>query len=495
MDRNKKIFIAVVIVSILAYLFYSQVYKKYINPETDIEAFQSENGKYLYVVEIYGKYNEKKHLIKKIDLKNDKIIWKKNFKRHFALNHQVRKNKPAIFFDSKNIYYYIEGRDDKFFLIGFNKKTGENIFDINVNEQLNVEKISSFLFAQYVNLKDRIILLNKTRSSKDEEWDYSFTIVNKNNGQISTMTLPQKGLTIQEPLGNFDENTDYLILQSGNFAYIFNKNNFKKYKIIETKGPNNYLDGNNFYYFKPNLNFVRKNLETGKIDFLFKDNDLTYPYFKIYNKKNIIVHQKKYTSNRKGRDDLLKCYGLNGKFKWKYDFPKNYSFRYHVAMFNFALYMPENTPYYKVDNNYFPFLIKIDVNEEQVNKKIVMLNVKTGKPLWDKDFINIESISFVPSNFYKEGDYYYFIKDNKLTQIDSITGKIEKTISVKYKHESSTENLISRYDLKSYQFVKNYLFIQPRYRHTIIRVDLKNDDLNYIGNKLKGSDFVLEVKK
>ena len=449
----------------------------------------------MYVVERYGEYEETKHLIKKVDFENDKIIWKKNFNRYFQGNHQTHKSKPSIFFDKKNIYYYIEGFDDNFFIVAFNKNTGKKVFDIKIKELMKSKKIYSLLFTPYVILKDKIILINKTKLSKEEDWCYTLTIVNKKNGKTSTVELPKKGLTIQEPLGNSEENTKYLILQSGNYAYIFKKNDFEKYEIIETKGPNNYLEGSNFYYFNPNLNFVRKNLDTGKVEYLFKDNDLTYPYFKIYNKKNIIIHQKKYTSNRNGRDDFLKCYGLNGKFKWHYDLPKNYYFQYTSAMFSSALYIPKNTPYYKVYNNFFPFLIKIKKNEKQVNKKLVMLNLKTGKPSWVKDFINIESISFLPSYFYKKGKYYYFIKDEILTQIDSITGEIIKKIAVKYKNNSFLKNLISRYDLKAYHFVNDYLFIKPRDQHTIIRVDLKNDELEYIGDKIINSEFTLEVKK
>ena len=58
MDRNKKIFIAVVIVSILAYLFYSQVYKKYINPETE-EIHEIILDSEVSEITIYNKKEEK----------------------------------------------------------------------------------------------------------------------------------------------------------------------------------------------------------------------------------------------------------------------------------------------------------------------------------------------------------------------------------------------------------------------------------------------------
>src|SRR6056297_3069301 len=159
-QKKKKIFFIVFLVLIIVFIFYNFIYKNYINPESSLEAYRSEKGKYLYIINKYEGSTYLKHTLKKVDLEKDSIKWEHKIARKYNHNKQAGLEKSAIFFDENNIY---------FFILGYDKLTGKNTFDINLNNHIDFRPVQEMLYIPYIDLKDKIIFFNKVNKNKKED--------------------------------------------------------------------------------------------------------------------------------------------------------------------------------------------------------------------------------------------------------------------------------------------------------------------------------------
>lgn len=480
---KKGIVFTIILFVIFSIVFYNFVYKKYINPEYEIEEFLSEKGKYLYIVKEYGKYPDERHSIEKIDMRNDNVIWRKNIQRKYHLNHYAGKKTPALFFDENNIYYSIKDMSSKFYLLGFKKNNGELLFDIDIKKVSGLKKLSSLLLPPYLNLQNKIVVLKNIMDKKNKD-QILFTVINKKDFKISNYKIPLKKSTFKYPQGVKNENNSFFSLQSYNYSYIFNKSDISDYYIIHTHSIYNLLRNNNYYYFNLNDEFIKNDSKNQKKESLFKNRDLKSSFCQFF-------YQDKFIAlDYRGRK-RISCYDFNGNLRWRYKFPDGYYFQDLFALEQLR-YTPEESIYYEIKYDYFPVLInkRSEKDDRISSKKLIMLNLKNGKAKWIKNYRNIRSISFLPSDIYIENGYYYIFLKNDLIQIDAKTGKVNKKIILKYKYEDKTHNILGRHDLKMYNFVGNYLY--TKFGDSVLRINLLSGDYKYFGKMKSGIEFIIK---
>ena len=481
--NKKKLVWSMILFIILSVVFYNLVYKKYIDPEYEIEEFLSEKGKYLYIVKEYGKYPDERHSIEKINMKNDNVIWRKKIERKYHLNHHAGGKKPALFFDENNIYYSIEDMHRKFYLLGFKKNNGESLLNIDIKKVSGIENLDSLLLPPYLNLQNKILVLKHIMDKKNK-FDILFTAIDKKDFKISNYKIPLKISTFRYPQGIKNENNSFFSLQNHNYSYFFNKNDISDCLRIKTNSYYNLLRNNNFYYFNHNDEFVKIDLENQKKKKLFRKKDLKTSYSQFFYKDNFIVLDYK-------RLKRIPCYDFNGNLKWEYKFPEGYYYQGVFALDQLK-YNPEESIYYEIRYDYFPILINKPSEKDDgiSNKKLIMLNLKDGKAKWIENIKNIRSIYLLPSDIYGENEYYYIFFKNDFIKIDAKTGKVIKKIILKYKYEDKTYNILGRHDLKIYNFSNNYLY--TKFGDSVLRVNLINGEYDYYGKIKSGIEFIIK---
>lgn len=490
-QKKKKIFFIVFLVLIIVFILYNFIYKNYINPEPSLEAYRSEKGKYLYMVNKEEGATFVKHTVKKVDLDKDIIKWEHKIARKYNYNKQAGLEKPAIFFDENNIYYYVHTKDNNFFILGYDKQTGKNTFDINLNKHIDFEPVKEMSYLPYVDLKDNTIFFNKLNNDEKGKRIFSITAVDKKNFNVLNYKIGIDDVSLGYPQGMYDENTEYFTIQGEKYIYVFKKNNISKYKIIKHSSGKVFLKNNSLYYFNENKEFVRNNIETGKVELLFKSGEVNHPYFEMYHNNNILVYERE-NNNNYIRDTYFKYFNFDGSMKWKYKPQINYTFEYFNSEVN-SKFSPKEALYYKTKNNYLPVLLTKKSNKNKSYKRIVMINLKNGEPVWNHFVGKSTSGFFNTRDFYKEGDSYYIFYNNKIIQIDNSNGKIIKEIIFKRKNQKKSFNLIGRYDLRLHNFVDNFLFL--KYKNSVLRINLLNNHYKVFGDKELETEFIIKNRQ
>jgi len=490
-QKKKKIFFIVFLVLIIVFIFYNFIYKNYINPESSLEAYRSEKGKYLYIINKYEGSTYLKHTLKKVDLEKDSIKWEHKIARKYNHNKQAGLEKSAIFFDENNIYYYVHTKDNYFFILGYDKLTGKNTFDINLNNHIDFRPVQEMLYIPYIDLKDKIIFFNKVNKNEKEKRRFSITAVDKKNFNVLNYKIEINDVSLGYPQGMYDENTDYFTIQGKKYIYVFKKNNISKYKIIRHSSGKVLLKNNYLYYFNNNKSFVRNNLKTGKVELLFDSEEVNYPYFVMYHNNNILIYERE-NNNNYLRDTYFKYFDFDGNMKWEYKPKKNYTFEYFYSEVN-SKFNPAESVFYKTNNNYLPVLLTKKSNKNKSYKRIGIINLKNGKPVWSNYAGKISSGFFLTRDFYQEGNFFYIFYKNRIIQIEKSNGEIIKEIIFKRKNRKRSYNLIERYDLRIHNFVNNFLFL--KYKNTVLRINLLNNNYKIFGDSELETEFIIKNSK
>lgn len=490
--KKKKILILSVFLFIVLSILLSFLFSKEenIKPRGRIEYFNSENGDYLYTVEVYNESDKLKHIMRKIDLKENKSIWESKMDTTYHSNHYLLKEKSPIFFDKENVYYFVNTVHKNIYLIGFNKLTGERILNFDLNKDCDFKMHRKMLYLPYINFSDKIIIFYWSKKDKNSDQLLSFTKINKTNLKISHYSIPVKGLYLQSFQGKVNKSNNYFVFQNHGKSYIFNKQDLSEYSLIKNSRGIGLLHDNRYFYSDYNNNFIRKNLNTEKEKILFNYKLIRNPLLRMYFKDNLIVYGN-YKKNNK-LINLFRCYDFNGNLKWEYKHSENMSFGFLFAQKQVKS-ITDKALYFKIENKYLPVLLSGDRVKSSFDKKLIMLNLNTGKTLWEKSFKNIKSTSFLPFDFFKVNKFYYIFYKNGLIQVNPRNGKLLKRISFKIKEKNKIKNIIGRYNLKRSNFVKDYLIVA--FKDSILKVNLISNEYEFYGEKDIEKNIIVNVKK
>src|SRR6056297_424557 len=490
--KKKKIFflspfLLFVLVFLFSFLFRTE---ENIKPKGRIEFFNSESEDYLYTVEVYNESDKLKQIMRKIDLKENKSIWESKIGINNYSNHYMLKQKSPIFFDKNNVYYFVNTLHKNVYLIGFNKLTGEKILNFDLNKDCDLKMHRRMLHLPYINFSEKIVVFLWFKKDKNSDELLAITEIDKKDSKISQYSIPVKSTFIYTYQGNMNKDNDYFVVQNYEYSYIFNKKNLSENILIEKSRPYGLLHNNYYYYSDYNNNFIRKNLKTKKEKILFNYKLITNPLLRMYYKDNLIVNGN-YQKNNK-LINLFRCYDFNGNLKWEYKHPEKNSFGFLFAQRQVKS-ITDKALYFKIENKYLPVLLSGERLKSSIDKRLIMLNVNTGKILWEKSFKNIKSLSFLPFDFFKVNKFYYIFYKNDLIQVDPRNGKLLKRISFKIKEKNKIKNIIGRYGLKRSNFVKDYLIVA--FKDSILKVNLISNEYDYYGKKDIEKNIIVDVKK
>lgn len=440
----------------------------------ELEAFAFEDRKTLYQVEEYG---ENKHRIARINFDSGDPVWKSDIDISYRLNHQARRESPALFFDRKHVYYFIEDMDKSSYLLAYNKTNGSTVFNTTLNKG-GTEDLSLNLYLPYLNLEDRIVVLNSSLKSDNA----LFTVVDKEHGSvIDRIELPIELLTFQ-PLGTESSSTDSFVLTMAGKAGIFAKKDLRDYRSIETSVPFGALKDEKFYFLDRKYHLIESSLDSGKEKQLWTiDKSILSIY---HNQDHLILYCDKGTQTSFMAFDFF-----SGEPVWEYILPQDYYFA-DIFASDQSRYNPEAAVFYDVDYRYLPIILTNKLDEDgNYKKRIAVLNLKDGSMLWESRTFDMSLSDLLVSDIYKCGSRFIVEFDNSLILIDSESGRIEKAVRILRKTNRKRSPLVLPSDIKMDHFKDHHFFMA--YGNGVIRLDLEKNDVQYIGDQ--NEEFFVET--
>jgi len=462
--------------------------------DTELEAFASEEGIYLFTVEEYGK---NKHRILKIDLDSDKVLWKAGIPMEYTLNHSS--DYPSLFFDEDHVYYYInegflltENSGDtvqskmafNYALSAFNKETGEAVFSLRVPDR--ERSLETNRSVPYINLNDTIVLLNPILGEKQT----MFTLVNKTTGAV----VAQKPLPCSEvlarPLGTTSTTSKYFSLWSPGLAYIFRKDEITDFRELRTGNSFSYQNDEYFYYFNRSNELVRHTLKSGKEDALWVfDGILPQDMYKY---GNSLVAYEKDLRTEIDTDSIVPIrrfvsYDFNrGIRNWTYHLPEGYGF--NIFANRQRNIQPEAAVYYDILSPTLPLVVSPEQDDEE-KSRIIVINCESGLPVQESNPL-IQS-ALLPSSVLRSSSFYLVVMDKHLLKIDRSSGKRDKFMKIIRDRGDGPEELYLSANIQAKYIVGDKLLI-PRGNQVLI-VDLDQETIDTAG---EGDEtFYLELSE
>ena len=488
--NGKKITWIIIAAGIFLPLFYTQVYRKHIDPEKSIEALRMEDGKYVYVVEEYGKFPREKHTIKKIGEATGKTLWKKKMHTGHHLNHQNHRDLPALFTDKANLYYYIHDMDEMYYLLGYDKVTGEKTLAVKLKDHIPGDRIQPALYVPYLQLEDRILFFS-TYFFRVEHPEYTLTVtsVKKDGSEITNTRLETDEQFIAFPQGAEDTKEKYITMYDMPETLILSKTDPADQRLI-TKNYNPGLQRDGYYYYIDRTGaLIRRDLETDREKRLFHRPELQHAFFTMYDEDGFIIQ------NDSNKDEYFAKYSYGGKKEWVYRLPEGWYFG-DLFAWEHTHSSAAKSVYYYLKHDYLPIIMtKRPKTEDSPDiMAVAMLNIKTGKELW-KETLEHTSIHDLNSAtvFIDKGRFYILFK-NTILQIDADTGAIIKSIRL-YLNDSGDEyDLIQKYHIKMHDFNEGKLILNSL-RSGFAVIDLEQDTFRFFGKKGRNAKLTLDVKK
>jgi len=491
---GKRKTVMILILILLALLSAAAVYIAVTGTEAELEAFASEDGTHLYRVEEYGK---DRHRILKIDRDSDRVLWKTGVPLEYTLNH--RADYPALFFDEKNVYYYIHegflltetagdtvrtGMASHFFLAAFDKATGETVFSLRVPDPDRI--LTANRKVPYVNLKDKVILINPILTEAEDRT--MFTVVDKKSGTIEAQEALSCEEILARPLGTGSSRSGYFSLWSPGLAYIFNKDEISDFRELKTGNTFGWQDEENYCYFNRNSELIRHNLKAGTEEVMW-DFDGALPR-DIYRYKNTLIGYEKdlITDMDSGSVTPLRqfvAYDFStGKRMWEYILPEGYGF--NIFANSQRDINPETAVYHDIPFPTLPLVVSSE-EEGRNESKIIVIDSENGREV--RESAPLPQTDLSPSNVFRTSSFYLVVLEKHLVRIDPETGKADKVIRIFRESEEGAAELFPDTAILTKNIAGDRLFI-PR-GNRVLRVDLKNGTIDTIG---KGKEtFRLEL--
>ena len=487
----KKGLIVLLVLTIAGILFYFTVYKTKINPVTRIETYHSEGEHFLYVVEEYGAFPKEKHTLRKVDTSTGKTLWKKKILPAYHLNHQTRRPTPPLFFDETSVYYYVQNMDDSFLLYRFDKESGRLLDAVDINATAQGMKLTDCLWVPYVQTTENIICFNTTLRNfpqKPVESALHVTVFSKTTGEVSAFTPAFPDLFILQAPRGLENDSDFITYYNLPDILVMDKKNPSQLTIIPDIYTSPYQDGNILSYLTRDGQYIRRDLSSGKTEKLFTTTMRSFSHFRLITPRGTITyHQNKDSFFFQARDK-------NGRFQWRYRLPEGYSF-YDLFSFQHSLYLPAESAFEEIDFPYWALLAtqhnKTDEGSSYVNK-LIMLDLRNGHPLWARTLD--EDVKCSPDHLYQEGDFYYFLYDKTLYQMDAKSGALVKSFQFTLEKDGKQVPLLPYYarNLPLYSFQGDHLTFQSGDRF-IVTADLKNEEFALYGKMKRGEKSFMTV--
>jgi len=488
---SKKGLIVLLVLTTAGILFYFTVYKTKINPVKSIESFHREEGHNLYVVEEYGKFPKKKHVLRKVDLSTGKTLWKEMILPAYHLNHQTRRPTPPLFFDETSVYYYVQNMDDSFLLYRFDKESGRLMDSVDITARAKGMKLTDCLWVPYVQTTENIICFNMTLRNypqKPVESAFHVTVFSKTTGEVSTFTPAFPDFFILQAPRGLEDDSDFITYYNLPDILVMDKKNPSQLTIIPDIYTSPYQDGNILSYLTREGQYIRRDLATGMETRLYSLKESSFSHFRLMTPRGIITY------HRERNSFFLQARDSSGRLLWRYTLPSGTSF-YDLFAFDHSNYLPAESAYEFIGTAYWPLLATQKNTSDDASSdtyQLIMLDLQNGRPLWVRTLD--KGTDCYPNHIYKEGDLYYLLYDHTLYQMDGESGALVKSFQFTLEKDGKQVPLLPYYarNLPLYSFQGDHLTFQSGDRF-IVTADLKNEEFTLYGKMKRGEKSFMTV--
>jgi len=485
MKRIKKIRMFVLFAFLLAALSFGLI--KIGKPRLRIDAFSSEDNKYLYTVESFRAFNTSTKTLKKISLDTRKVIWRSRLAHTYSINYQALRELPALFFDETSVYYHIYN-DDVQFLYSLKKDSGNLNFFADIGEQKENDDVqmSDSLYVQYIQLEDTIICLNQIR--ENEEYALQFSVVDKSSGSISRIVNTDSSI-VSQPQGIRDSDADWFSM-SYDWRYVrfYKKDDPAQSIVLDDVDGGGIQRGNMFYYLNVRNVFTEFDISGQTKRPLYKSDAIGESYWKMYGQDFMVA------ASRVDEKRSLVSLKNNGAQQWEYILPPGYIFSDMLAAEQ-THYSPDRAAFFRLPNNTVPlYAYSYSTNAPNItvdgSKMFGMLDLKTGGVIWSTPLTEDTAEYFMPNDIYRSNNWYYAIIANKIIQINATTGQIEKSLKLLGRAD---EELLRYADYNMFNFHDQNVYIKIK-ESMVVQIDIANETYTVFGYKPFGTKFALEVE-
>ena len=487
---KRGLIIAMILILVLPFL-YLTVLQPILSPEPAIEAFHSEEGRFLYVVEEYGKFPKEKHILRKVDMSTGKTLWKETILPAYHLNHQARRPTPPLFFDQASVYYYVQNMDDSFLLYRFDKESGRLMDSVDITARAKGMKLTDSLWVPYVQTKENIICFNTTLRNfpqKPVESALHVTVFSKTTGEVSTFTPAFPDLFILQAPRGLEDDSDFITFYNLPDILVMDKKNPSQLTMIPDIYTSPSQEGNILSCLTNGGAYMRRDLSSEKTQKLFTTTMRSFSRFRLMTPRGVITYHQE-------RDSIfLQARESSGRLLWRFTLPPGTSF-YDLFAFQHSDYLPAESAYEFIGTAYWPLLAtqrrKTGDSSPDVYK-LIMLDLQSGRPLWVRTLG--EGIDCHPDHLYKEGDLYYLLYDHTLYQMDGDSGALVKSFQFTLEKDGKQVPLLPYYarNLPLYSFQGDHLTFQSGNRF-IVTADLKNEEFTLYGKMKRGEKAFMTV--
>jgi len=487
---KRGLIIVMILILVLPFL-YLTVLQPILSPEPAIETFHSEEGRFLYVVEEYGKFPKEKHTLRKVDTSTGKTLWKEKILPAYHLNHQIRRPTPPLFFDETSVYYYLQDMDDSFVLFHFDKESGELLDFVDINAASGGLALRDCLWVPYVQTKENIICFNtvlRNFPEKPVDSALQMTIYSKKDGTVSVLTPALPDFFILQGPRGLEDDADFITFYNLPDILVVDKEDPSQLAMIPDIYTSPSQEGNILSYLTSGGAYMRRDLASGKTQKLFTTTMRSFSRFRLVTPRGIITyHQDKDSFFLQLRDET-------GRLQWRYHLPKGFSF-HDLFSFQHSDYLPGESAYEFIDTFYWPLLATQERKSESVSSdtyQLIMLDLRSGKPLWVRTLD--KGIDCYPDHLYKEGAFYYLLYDHSLYRIDGTSGALTKSFQFTLEKNGKEYPLLPRHakGLPLYSFQENRLIFQSGNRF-IITAELDSEEFSLFGKRGRGETLSMTV--
>ena len=487
---KRGLIIVMILILVFPFLFFT-VLKPLLSPQRAIESYGSEEGRFLYVVEEYGKFPKEKHILGKVDMSTGKTLWKEDILPAYHLNHQARRPTPPLFFDETSVYYYVQNMDDSFFLFRFDKESGQPLDSVDINAASGGLVLRDCLWVPYVQTEDKIICFNTTLRSfpqKPVESALHVTVFSKKTGDVSTFTPALPDFFILQGPRGLEDDSDFITFYNLPDILVMDKKDPSQVVMIPDIYTAPYQNGNILSYLTSDGVYMRRDLASGMTQKLFSISMRVFSPFRLMTPRGVITYHQKIDSF------FLQARDGSGRLLWRYTLPPGASF-YDLFAFQHSDYLPAKSAYEFTHTSYWPLLATQESKSDDASSdtyQLIMLDLQSGRPLWVRTLD--EGIDCYPDHLYQEGDLYYLLYDKTLYQMDGKSGALVKSFQFTLEKNGKEYPLLPDHakGLPLYSFQGDHLIFQSGNRF-IVTADLKNEEFALYGKMKHGEKAFMTV--